>query len=261
MVIRHNGCQVGPQRFGLRLRLLTGVAVFSGALGAIATSAIAEVPTLKSQLIAQDVFRGLPPPPTLEPLPSVAVPADPTAVPASPPREIEFSAPLPTTAPPVSPGASPGIAGRYFVLISGDSDLLLGQVRRVEPEAFRKAYKGRTVIQAGTFNSRENAAQRAAQLQAQGIRSNLISVSGDGGDEFASAIQGYYVVIPGDRALLPSIAETVRRSGVSGQVQQRTAPLGPHVAVGPFGDRDTAERSMNALKGIGLPNARVYFDR
>jgi len=261
MVSHHNGCQVGPLRFGLKLRLLAGAAVVSGALGAIAEGAIAETLPLKSQLIAQDVFQGLPPPPELTPLPSVTVPSDPSAAPAAAPREIEFSAPLPTTAPSLSPATPAGLPGRYFVLISGDSDLLLGQVRRVEPEAFRKTYKGRTVIQAGTFNSRENAAQRAAQLQAQGIRSNLISVSGDGGEDFGSVAQGYYVVIPADRALLPSIAETVRRAGVSGQVLQRTAPLGPHVAVGPFGDRDAAERSMNALKGIGLPNARVYFDR
>jgi hypothetical protein len=76
--------------------------------------------------------------------------------------------------------------------------------------------------------------------------------------------QNYYVVIPGPASELSTIAAQVIRLGanigVSGIVEERTEPVGPHVRVGPFVDQAAANRWSRYFSDFGL-NARVYYRR
>ncbi|MGA1476481.1 MAG: hypothetical protein ACO4AI_15235, partial [Prochlorothrix sp.] len=58
---------------------------------------------------------------------------------------------------------------RYVVYVRGGSNLLLEQVRRLEPGAFRRDLEGQPVIQAGLFTSEINAESLMDQLSVQGI--------------------------------------------------------------------------------------------
>ena len=72
-------------------------------------------------------------------------------------------------------GVSPGL-GQYIVYVNGDSDLLLQQVRRIEPGAFRRSYNNRQVIQAGRFLAFNNAQERVTELENRGILSEIVTL-------------------------------------------------------------------------------------
>lgn len=70
----------------------------------------------------------------------------------------------------------------------------------------------------------------------------------------------YYVVIPTSQANLPQLSAQVVQLGTpADRVQQRTSPRGPHVAVGPFADRDLANRWNNFYRDAGISNSRIHF--
>lgn len=72
----------------------------------------------------------------------------------------------------------------------------------------------------------------------------------------------YYVVIPTDSSNLGTLSNQVIQLGTPpDRVQQRTAPHGPHVAIGPFTDRGLADRWNNFYREAGLGNSRVFFQR
>lgn len=74
----------------------------------------------------------------------------------------------------------------------------------------------------------------------------------------------YYVVIPGRGQNLSSISGQVRRLGeglsMAQVVNERSGPFGDHVLVGPFVDRNAAERWNDYLRSFGM-DARVYYRR
>ncbi|MEO1126590.1 MAG: hypothetical protein AAFX95_21330 [Cyanobacteria bacterium J06639_16] len=74
-----------------------------------------------------------------------------------------------------NPGAGT-IAQRYMVYVNGNSPLLLDQVRLVQPDAFRQQYNGRSVIQAGLYNSEQNAREQVQRLANSGIGADITSV-------------------------------------------------------------------------------------
>jgi hypothetical protein len=234
---------------------------------------------------------------------------------------------------------------QYLIYVSDTSDAALGQVRLVEPTAFRTTFQGRSVIQAGRFNMTANAQQRVTDLAALGVRAEMAQVAAavpyysqtaalpdnvyastgslpplpeaalppgpgaagvpvpalppsvaqvppaPGNVEFGqelnygvpSAVNSgvsipppasappatsvtfsapYYVVIPTSEADLANVSAQVIQLGTpAAQVQQRTAPRGPHVAVGPFTDRGLANRWNSFFREAGLSNSRVYFER
>lgn len=183
-------------------------------------------------------------------LPSVTVPRNPN---------------LPVLAPnstfqPTAPATSPLQSERYLVYVNASSPLMLEQIRRVEPEAFREQYQGRTVIQVGEFNEQRNAQQRAEALKQQGIRAEIAQVSGSGGSGGRSA-KGYYVVIPAGADEIDAIQAQIARlaSGIPTRIQERDNPRGLHIAVGPFESRGFANRWNRYLKDFGITNARVYY--
>ncbi|XGB42526.1 MAG: hypothetical protein LVS60_01220 [Nodosilinea sp. LVE1205-7] len=77
--------------------------------------------------------------------------------------------PLPAQALPPTPSSSQ----QYVVLVNGNNDQILNQVRLVEPTAFTTNFQGRSVIQAGRFNLADNAQQRVTALMAQGITAEV----------------------------------------------------------------------------------------
>ncbi|MEM6713465.1 MAG: hypothetical protein AAGD09_05660 [Cyanobacteria bacterium P01_F01_bin.56] len=279
---------------------------------------------------------------------TIALPGEAATLIATDVAETALAQALPTPLPPlpVNNGASPAASEQYLVLVNGSSDLLLEQVRQVEPDAFVNYVDGRSVIQAGRFSSYQNAQYRADELAGFGFgaavqtteyASASIAVapptdytlsypapSPTGGQnlppgtvaaapnsiEFGQAVpfspgaptsaaafppptptatypsapaaptgnvapppvttpaviqnnlaSGYYVVIPGNTVELQGIANQVVALGAPGiLVQTRTAPRGPHVAVGPYGDRDIAQEWNTYLRDAGLNNARLYFE-
>ncbi|MFQ4137156.1 hypothetical protein PGN35_012645 [Nodosilinea sp. PGN35] len=72
----------------------------------------------------------------------------------------------------------------------------------------------------------------------------------------------YYVVIPTDASNLGTLSSQVIQLGTpADRVQQRTAPRGPHIAVGPFADRGLANRWNNFYREAGIGNSRVFYER
>ena len=138
--------EMAPRRF------LTASVCLMGGL-CIAPPAISGgMPPAETVTIAQ-VLDTLPPPPDLQ--------------------DGGFPAPSPgmTTTSPIG-----GSSQRYLVFVNGDSPLLLEQIQRVEPGAFRRQHEGRTVIQAGLFLQQQNAQQQLAQLASQGIGAEMKQV-------------------------------------------------------------------------------------
>lgn len=75
------------------------------------------------------------------------------------------------------------------------------------------------------------------------------------------ADDAYYIVIPGSSEELSQMRDQViMLGGRHDVVAQRERPLGPHVLVGPFVNRQAASRWNSFLRDFGL-NARVYYRR
>jgi hypothetical protein len=76
--------------------------------------------------------------------------------------------------------------------------------------------------------------------------------------------RAYYVVIPGKQGELDAISNQVNRLGdgfgIAQLVQQSGSPRGPHVQVGPFVDRDAANRWNRYFRDFGM-DARVSVTR
>ena len=116
---------------------------------------------------------------------------------------------LPVGAIPVPSGSAPApsVSGQqYVVLVTGNSDQVLNQVRLIEPTAFRTTFQGRSVIQAGRFNLAGNAQQRVADLAAQGVTAEMTT---------APAAQPSYAQLPanvyastGELPPLPAVGTT-----------------------------------------------------
>lgn len=204
---------------------------------------------------AQSPGFALPPAPSTTPMPSQTLPILP--VESTPlPNERVFQAPVNQSTPIAAPINRP----QYRVFVNGDSALLLQQVRRVEPGAFIQQYGGQRVIQAGVFSTEANARQQSEALATQGIASE-ITASNMGSLPGGNSARGYYVIVPGDRSELSSLRDRAIRLGVQrNSIQLRERPLGPHLALGPFAERQQAETMGRYLKDKGL-DTRIYFDR
>ena len=74
--------------------------------------------------------------------------------------------------------------GQYVVYVNGTSDLLLSQIRRVEPGAFRTRFRNQSVIQAGRFVSQANARNQVNQLSRQGIVGFVETLANQGGEAY-----------------------------------------------------------------------------
>ncbi|MEO1376052.1 MAG: SPOR domain-containing protein [Cyanobacteria bacterium J06635_10] len=174
---------------------------------------------------------------------------------------------------------------RYLVIVDNNDSRLLQRVRQVERDAFAGNFQGRSVIQAGVFRGLDNAEERTRQLLTYGVSSRVYSrttgreiINSYGSDNFNSGsspnynarnnnrrqrTKYYYVAIPEKREKLMEIENQIRQSAVGNSVgiTVKNSPLGPHVAVGPFGGRSQAEQWNYYLRSLGLKNARVYYGK
>ncbi|WP_250121597.1 SPOR domain-containing protein [Chroococcidiopsis sp. CCMEE 29] len=172
------------------------------------------------------------------------------------PREFDFQAPVPSS-------PSPHVDS-YLVYVNDNTSLTLQEVQQLEPTAYVRQYKGRSVIQAGVFNKRDNAQQRAKELESRGIEARIVSLStGQETDFRIDNSKSYFVVIPARKEDIPAIEDQVSRLGMNAKVtvSQTEEPRGSHVRVGPFPERGQAERCNRRLRDSGLRNARVYYGR
>jgi hypothetical protein len=95
-------------------------------------------------------------------------------------------------------------------------------------------------------------------------RSSRSSEREEPASESFSGSRGYFVVIPGKQSELEAIANQVIRLGdgfgIAQLVQQTSEPRGPHVQVGPFGDRTAANRWNRYFRDFGM-DSRLYVKR
>jgi hypothetical protein len=196
--------------------------------------------------------------------------------------------PLPPPPPPLSPEQSapldfdfrapaPDDFGRDFerflVYVDSSNPIVLQQVRRVEPGAYIRQYRGNFVIQAGVFSRQSNAQLRRRKLESLGINGvRLVSFSSgeeppdtpdNPNEETGSRGNFYYVAIPSSSRELPALAARIRRLNRNSnvEVKPRYSPRGPHVAVGPFKARAEAEEWNGYLRSLGIGDPRVYYGR
>jgi hypothetical protein len=194
----------------------------------------------------------LPPPPT------VSVPGLTTASPLTnstplPGGETVFLAPINRQGAPL---------GQYTVYVNGDSPYLLQQVRSIEPAASVQRYQGQTVIQAGTFDNEASARRQIAALNAQGMMAELATNNATVNTTPATATTSrYVVVVPGGQNELASLTARAIRMGIRQEaIQEKSAPLGPHLEIGPFAQHSDAKKISQFLNGGGL-DSLVYYSR
>lgn len=162
-------------------------------------------------------------------------------------------------------------AERYIVYVDGNNYQQLQRVRQLERSAYIRHYNGGSVIQSGAFSRQANAQQRVRELELSGIYGARIVKSSSGQQVSYSPSSRnsrpqrstyYYVTIPAKTRDLSAIASRIRQnSGRYDIVVERQQPLGPHVAVGPFAQRSDAERWNDYLRKLGYGNARVYYGK
>ena len=231
------------QRLFLRSGLAGGWAIGGWAIVSLTTV----TPSQAQQLVP------LPPPPT------VSVPGLTTAPYATnstplPGGETVFLAPV---------NRSGATVEQYTVYVNGDSPYLLQQVRSLEPTASVQRYQGQTVIQAGTFDNEASARRQIAALNSQGIMAEMATTSGlmTATSSNTATTSRYVVVIPGGRDELASLVDRAIRMGIRQEaIQEKGAPLGPHLEIGPFAQHSDAKKISQFLNGGGL-DARVYYNR
>ncbi|QLE54712.1 hypothetical protein [Nostoc sp. TCL26-01] len=229
--------------------------LLGGWLGLIAHSSPAQAQTKQNHgvLLTQAVFENLPPPPNV------------------PTQGVEFNQNQydQNYYQPAQNQYSQNFQ-RYVVYVDSANNNTLRQVKRIEPSAYIRQYNGRSVIQAGVFNRQSNAQQRVRELELSGIYGGRVLSFGDGGEipnspgggNYSNQKPRYYVSIPAKSQELPSIADRIRLTvGQYGLVSERRQPLGPHVAVGPFLQRNEAEQWNKYLRNMGFGNARVYYGK
>lgn len=235
------------QRLPLRARLADGWALGSCIVGGCAiVSLMASAPGQAQQVVP------LPPPPTVS-VPGLGT--TPSAINSTPfpGGETVFLAPVNRS----------GVTGQYIVYVNGDSPYLLQQVRSIEPNAFVQSYQGQNVIQAGTFDNEASARRQIAALNSQGIMAELATTNAAVSTPPATVAttSRFFVVIPGGRNELASLADRAVRMGIRQEaIQEKGAPLGPHLEIGPFAEHSDAKKISQFLNGGGL-DARVYYNR
>lgn len=162
---------------------------------------------------------------------------------------------------------------KYLVYVDTDNPANLARVQRLVPNAVQRTIGNQTVLQVGAFGDRQAAETWRRTLTQEGIYAKVGLISTSSGSQqplntpvpanFSDReVKGYYVVIPGNSSNLSGIADRLYQVvGTQVQIQQRNAPFGTHLALGPFRDRREAEQWNTRVRGAGIKNARIYFSR
>lgn len=132
---------------------------------------------------------------------------------------------------------------QYLVYVNGASDLLLNQVRLVEPQAFRTFHEGQSVIQVGRFNQYQNAQMQVSSLTNQGISAAIAQVD-------AATAMGTTAFIP------PSTPSGGAVSPPTTYSAEGSLPPLPVVAV-PQGSTPAVPAAANGSVEFGQPPANL----
>lgn len=235
---------------GIRLRSLVAYSHYRALLcsGLAGSWAIVSLTTATVSQAQQTV--PLPPPPTVS-VPGLAAPlTNSTPLPGG---ETVFLAPV---------NRQGTTIGQYTVHVNGDSPYLLQQVRSIEPTASVQRYQGQAVIQAGTFDNEASARRQIAALNAQGLMAELATTNAPVNATPPTATTSRYVVIvPGSQSELARLTDRAVRMGIRQEaIQEKSAPLGPHLEIGPFAQQSDAKKISQFLNGGGL-DSLVYYSR
>ncbi|MGF1459190.1 MAG: hypothetical protein ACFBSG_09205 [Leptolyngbyaceae cyanobacterium] len=156
---------------------------------------------------------------------------------------------LPTPLPPLpASSGAPATGEQYLVLINGSSDLLLQQVRQVEPGAFVNYVDGRSMIQAGRFSSYQNAQARANELASFGLGAEVQATDFAGAPIALAPPADYDLAFPTPTSstvvspsMLPSNTVAATPSSIEfGEAAPFQSPVPPSTAAFPPPDQSSA---------------------
>jgi cell division protein FtsN len=174
------------------------------------------------------------------------------------PQEYIFKAPS-DNATPASNSDQGDASQRYLVYVNGNSPYLLQQVQQIEPTAFMQGFRGQQVIQIGVFETESNARQKSGMLSQQGIGAEVAAIAINR-SSFRSGTN-FVVIVPANQNDFSSLTEQIVRLGIRQEaIQPKMAPVAPHLQIGPFADRQDAEKTSRSLRREGL-DARVFYNR
>lgn len=198
------------------------------------------------------VFEGLPPlPPNIPSLRQAPRDSDNQVMPAPPQvQEFNFEAPR-------SSSSYQSNTQQYRVEVPTSDPLMLATVKKIEPTAFMKGDR----IQAGLFSQQSNAQNLQDNLQAKGIKADIVTVAANTNVPAAgsSSDAGYFVAIPTSKRNESAVQSKLLQMGINSYlIQARSAPRGYHLAIGPFGNRDEASSINTLVRGASL-DGRLYF--
>ncbi|MGD1809246.1 hypothetical protein ACP6PL_27960 [Dapis sp. BLCC M126] len=207
-----------------------------------------------------------------EPRPLEKLPPS-TITPSTQPQEPIFN--------PIEPSPFPNL--RYVVYIESESPILLGIIRQqVEPRAVFRSFGAARVIQVGSFSKLFFALDLLDYLEKKGINGELSTR--DPGEPFGAPLrpttlarnvyppvrhliayglsntESYYLLIPTQSKDLALITYKLGLLGVPDRgIQVTETP--ENVAIGPFENRETAEKWQRYLLDSGFINVAIYFGR
>ena len=169
----------------------------------------------------------------------------------------------------------------FMVLVSAE-EAVISEVQKFSADSFVQQYKGKLLIQAGSFINLQSAERLVAELALRGIPAEIVSTEAELDRWIAkqpdipvsiSAIAGdlnfgltssesYFVLIPAAASDLLPVAKTAVNLGVPEKsIMIQDLATEPFVAVGPFSNEALANEWENYLNQSGLSGARVYFGR
>ncbi|MDJ0557185.1 MAG: hypothetical protein QNJ68_22625 [Microcoleaceae cyanobacterium MO_207.B10] len=183
---------------------------------------------------------------------------------------------------PIEPNPFPNL--RYVVYIESENPLLLGIIRqKIEPRAVLRAFGDQKVIQVGSFSELFFALDLIDYLEEKGINGEL--ARRNPGQAFGepvkstptlaasvyppvlhpiaygfSNIESYYVLIPSKSKDLSLITYKLRLLGIPDRGIQVTE-IPENVAIGPFVEKERAEKWQRYLLDSGFENVVIYFGR
>ncbi|WP_413164018.1 hypothetical protein ACL6C3_30940 [Capilliphycus salinus ALCB114379] len=204
------------------------------------------------------------------------------AVPPVIPLPSEEEKPIETNVPPIYVFPE-GSLGLYQVFVSVN-DAALFEVLKVAQNAEVKQYRGKLMIQAGSFINYGNAQLLTDELALRGIPAEVIqnlpdfllwvaiqpevpttpiTSTPENPDGYGlSETERYFVLIPTQPADINIVANDVVALGAPAEsVIVQDLAVDPFVAVGPFANQNLAEEWEDYFIDAGIPGAQVYFGK
>ncbi len=182
---------------------------------------------------------------------------------------------------PIEPNPFPNL--RYVVFVESESRILLGIIRQqIEPRAVFRSFGNARVIQVGSFSELFFALDLLDYLEERGINGELSRKKP--GEAFGDPLESttlarsvyppvrhsiayglsnsksYYLLIPSKSKDLALITYKLGLLGVPDRgIQVTETP--ENVAIGPFEEREIAEKWQRYLLDSGFINVVIYFGR